>query len=83
MRTQLIEVARPVLSEMVEQVTGVTAVSLHHDISTLTGEEVILFTLSSRTRHPGSQEAIETKGPSPTRAIPPRFISKHPSIFSI
>src|SRR4051794_11124364 len=46
-RTQLIEVARPVLSEMVEQVTGVTAVSLHHDISTVTGEEVILFTLSA------------------------------------
>ena len=26
-------------------VTGVKVVSLHHDISTLTGEEVVLFTL--------------------------------------
>ena len=41
-RTQLIETARPVLEAMVQEVTGVTVVSLHHDISTVTGEEVIL-----------------------------------------
>lgn len=46
-RTQLIETARPVLETMVEEVTGVKVVSLHHDISTLTGEEVVLFTLAS------------------------------------
>lgn len=46
-RTQLIETARPVLATMVEQVTGVKVVSLHHDISTLTGEEVVLFTLAA------------------------------------
>jgi uncharacterized protein YbcI len=45
-RTQLIETARPVLEAMVEEVTGVKVASLHHDISTLTGEEVILFTLA-------------------------------------
>lgn len=45
-RTQLIEIARPVLEAMVLQVTGCKVVSLHHDISTLTGEEVILFTLA-------------------------------------
>ena len=45
-RTQLIEAARPVLEAMVEEVTGVKAVSLHHDISTLTGEEVLVFTLA-------------------------------------
>ena len=44
-RTQLIEIARPVLSATVAEATGVAVVSLHHDISTLTGEEVILFTL--------------------------------------
>ena len=44
-RTQLIEIARPVLAEMVTEATGVPVVSLHHDISTVTGEEVILFTL--------------------------------------
>jgi uncharacterized protein YbcI len=45
-RTQLIETARPLLEEMVQEVAGVAVVSLHHDISTLTGEEVVLFTLA-------------------------------------
>jgi uncharacterized protein YbcI len=45
-RTQLIETARPVLEALVEKVTGVPVVSLHHDISTVTGEKVILFTLA-------------------------------------
>ncbi len=45
-RMQLIETARPVLETMVEEVTGVKVVSLHHDISTVTGEEVVLFTLA-------------------------------------
>jgi len=46
-RTQLIEIARPVLVEMVIEATGTPIVSLHHDISTVTGEEVILFTLAT------------------------------------
>lgn len=46
-RTQLIETARPVLETMIEEVTGVKIVSLHHDISTQTGEEVVLFTLAT------------------------------------
>jgi uncharacterized protein YbcI len=45
-RTQLIETARPVLEALVQEVTGVKALSLHHDISTLTGEEVVIFTLA-------------------------------------
>ena len=45
-RTQLIETARPFLEAMVQEVTGVKVVSLHHDISTVTGEEVVLFTLA-------------------------------------
>ena len=52
-RTQLIETARPVLESMVLEVTGVKVVSLHHDISTLTGEEVVLFTLAAA---PGFRE---------------------------
>jgi uncharacterized protein YbcI len=44
-RTQLIETARPVLETMVQEVTGVKVLSLHHDISTATGEEVVIFTL--------------------------------------
>jgi uncharacterized protein YbcI len=45
-RTHLIETARPMIEAIVEQATGVKAVSLHHDISTVTGEEVVLFTLA-------------------------------------
>lgn len=44
-RTQLIETARPMMEAMVQEVTGVKAISLHHDISTVSGEEVVLFTL--------------------------------------
>ena len=45
-RTHLIETARPLMDAMIQGVTGVTVVSLHHDISTATGEEVVLFTLA-------------------------------------
>src|SRR5471030_132574 len=44
-RTQLMEMARPLLEAMVFEATGVKVLSLHHDISTVTGEEVVLFTL--------------------------------------
>ena len=44
-RTHLIETARPVMETLIKEVTGAAVLSLHHDISTLTGEEVVLFTL--------------------------------------
>jgi len=45
-RTQLIETAREVMEAMVEETTGAKVLSLHHDISTVTGEEVVIFTLA-------------------------------------
>ena len=45
-RCQLIETARPILEKLVQDVTGVAVISLHHDISTATGEEIVLFTLN-------------------------------------
>jgi uncharacterized protein YbcI len=45
-RSQLIEVARPKLDAVVEDITGSKPLSLHHDISTLTGEEVVVFSLA-------------------------------------
>jgi uncharacterized protein YbcI len=45
-RTHLIETARPVLEAMVLDITDVKAITMHHDISTVTGEEVVLFTLT-------------------------------------
>lgn len=45
-RTLLIETARAHLEAMIHEITGVKVASLHHDISTVTGEEVLLFTLA-------------------------------------
>ncbi|TWT45304.1 hypothetical protein RAS1_17270 [Phycisphaerae bacterium RAS1] len=45
-RTQLIETARPVLEPLVREITGIEVVSMHHDISTRTGEELVVFTLA-------------------------------------
>ena len=44
-RIQLMEAARPIMEAMVQEITGVRVQSLHHDISTVTGEEIVLFTL--------------------------------------
>ena len=49
-RTHLIETARPLLEAMIQEVTGAKLLSLHHDISTVTGEEVVLFTLAEAPR---------------------------------
>ncbi|GEM_PF-77950 len=46
-RTHLIETARPLMEAMIKDITGVEVLSLHHDISTITGEEIVLFTLVS------------------------------------
>jgi uncharacterized protein YbcI len=45
-RSHLIETSRPVMEALVQKVAGVNVLSLHHDISTVTGEEVVLFTLA-------------------------------------
>jgi CheY-like chemotaxis protein len=45
-RKNLLELARPMLESMIHEVVGVKVLSMHHDISTVTGEEVILFTLA-------------------------------------
>jgi uncharacterized protein YbcI len=47
-RIHLIETARPTLEQLVLDITGARVLSLHHDISTATGEEVILFTLDGK-----------------------------------
>jgi len=60
-RTHLIETARPLLEAMIQKATGASVKSLHYDISTLTGEEVVLFTL---TDPPPYREA-KKRGVSP------------------
>ena len=45
-RGYLIETSRPRIDVLVCEATGLRCVSMHHDISTVTGEEVFVFTLS-------------------------------------
>lgn len=49
-RDQLLELARPMLESMVHEVVGVKVLTMHHDISTVTGEEVIIFSLTEAPR---------------------------------
>ncbi len=45
-RTKLIENAQEMLGEIIKEITGISPVSLHTDISTKTGERIIITTLS-------------------------------------
>jgi uncharacterized protein YbcI len=45
-RRHLIETGAHVMEAIVESATGVKVLSLHHDISTVTGEKVMVFTLA-------------------------------------
>ena len=53
-RTHLVEISRPRLENMIEEASGMRCISLHQDVSTVTGEEVFLFTL---TEAPGMRIA--------------------------
>lgn len=44
-RIQLIENSRLLLEEIIEDLTGASVISLHTDISTVTGERIFVFTL--------------------------------------
>jgi len=46
-RTELLEKARPFLEKTIAEITGRRVISLHTDISTISGERVIIFTLES------------------------------------
>ena len=45
-RTQLIESSRALLESIVCDITGVPVISLHSDVSTRTGERIILLTMA-------------------------------------
>jgi uncharacterized protein YbcI len=45
-RAHMVATGRPRLEEIVRTATGVNLVSVHHDISTITGEEVLVFSLA-------------------------------------
>ena len=45
-RAHMVSAGRPRLAEIVEMAVGVKLVSVHHDISTVTGEELLVFSLA-------------------------------------
>ena len=45
-RSNLLEQGRELLKEVIEKITGLKVISLHTDISTKTGERMIIFTLN-------------------------------------
>jgi uncharacterized protein YbcI len=46
-RKQLLELARPMLESLVHEAAGVKVLSMHHDISTVTGEEMVAFSFAT------------------------------------
>jgi hypothetical protein len=44
-RSHMVATGRQRLESIIEQAVGVKLVSVHHDISTVTGEEIIVFSL--------------------------------------
>ncbi|OGS36954.1 MAG: hypothetical protein A2293_01905 [Elusimicrobia bacterium RIFOXYB2_FULL_49_7] len=47
MRSELLEKGRPLLEVIINDITGKKVVSLHTDISTATGERIIVFILNA------------------------------------
>jgi uncharacterized protein YbcI len=46
-RTHLVEASRDRLQAMIESASDMRCASMHHDVSTVSGEEVFVFTLSA------------------------------------
>jgi uncharacterized protein YbcI len=51
-RRELIEKARPLLETIIADITGQAVRSVHTDISTMTGERIIVFSLAGSVRLP-------------------------------
>jgi uncharacterized protein YbcI len=60
-RSHVMAVARPRLAELVETTTGVKLISLHHDISTITGEELLVMSLDGQPACRPSRKEKERK----------------------
>ena len=46
-RVQLLESAKVLLNSIIKEITGYNVISMHTDISTKTGERIIVFTLNN------------------------------------
>ena len=59
-RSQLVEIARPKLERLVEDATGIKPKSLHNDISTISGEEIVVFTLPEAPKFREAKKSQQT-----------------------
>ena len=48
------------MEAMVQEATGVTVLSLHHDVSTVTGEEVVIFTQAESPLFRQAKKGLES-----------------------
>lgn len=48
LRSQLVQAGHSVLAALVQEAAGAPPISVHHDISAATGEEVLVLTLAAR-----------------------------------
>jgi uncharacterized protein YbcI len=55
MRVELLERGRPLLEAAIQAITRRNVVSLHTDISTVTGERIFIFTLDGEPEFTGSE----------------------------
>lgn len=67
MRTELIERASDILEGIILSVLGRTVRSMHTDISTVTGERVIVFILGEEAREPSDAQQAQPAGARPAR----------------
>jgi uncharacterized protein YbcI len=56
-RQELLEKARPLLETIVSEVIGCKVKSLHTDISTMSGERIIVFTLERKPEFRGEEHS--------------------------
>ncbi len=54
-RQQLLDFGRPLLESAVEEILNVPVQSIHTDISTKTGERIIVFTLARKPQYKNTQ----------------------------
>ena len=67
-RSHMVATGRPRLEQIVRAATGVDLVSVHHDISTVTGEEMIVFSLAGPPSCRPKKATGEVNGRSGSRA---------------
>jgi uncharacterized protein YbcI len=64
-RSHMVATGRQRLAEIVETAVGVRLVSVHHDISTITGEELLVFSLAESPPCRPKKPKTERAGPAP------------------